>query len=235
LSSGRAVPDAAVFKPREWGHDFAVSSANEFVPGGASLSQLADAVQQCHGCTLYQHATQAVFSRGPAHARLVLVGEQPGDQEDLQGKPFVGPAGHLLVKALGDAGITPQDAYVTNAVKHFKFEQLGPRRIHQRPQPREIVACRPWLVAELGRVRPKILVALGATAASALLGPDFRVTRSRGVLMPWPSSSNQPDDFPPDEAQILATIHPSAVLRADNRNVAYESLVDDLKVVAAAL
>ncbi len=214
-----------------------MTSAAQFVPSEASLSELATAVQSCRGCTLFEHATQAVFSRGPADADLVLVGEQPGDQEDLRGKPFVGPAGHVLVRALGEAGIIPGDVYVTNAVKHFKFEHRGKRRIHQRPQRIEIVACRPWLMAELARVRPAVLVALGATAVSALLGPAFRVTRDRGVLMPWPSSSSQPDDFPASRpgAQILATIHPSAVLRADDREGAYQGLVADLRLAAQAV
>jgi DNA polymerase len=212
-----------------------METAAPFVPEGASLTQLATAIQECRGCSLYQHASQAVFSRGPAHAPLVLIGEQPGDQEDRQGKPFVGPAGHVLVRALSEARIPPQDAYVTNVVKHFKFEQRGPRRIHKTPQRAEIVACRPWLVAELAQVRPRVLVVLGATAAGALLGPDFRVTRQRGVLMPWPASSHQPGDFPPHPAQILAPIHPSAVLRADDQETAYRGLVKDLRVVAGAL
>jgi uracil-DNA glycosylase len=212
--------------------------AARYVPPDADADALASAVQGCRGCDLYQFATQAVFSRGPTSAPVVLVGEQPGDAEDQQGKPFVGPAGRLLVRALRDAGITPGDAYVTNAVKHFKFTERGKRRIHQKPQRAEIVACRPWLVAELALTTPKVIVALGATAASALLGPRFRVTQSRGELLPWPASSDRPEDFPqPSGAhvvQVLATIHPSAVLRAPDREEAYAGLVADLTTVAVA-
>jgi uracil-DNA glycosylase len=210
--------------------------AQRYVPSDPSLTDLVSAVQECRGCHLYANATQAVFSRGPRSASIVLVGEQPGDVEDQQGKPFVGPAGHLLVRALGDAGIDKSDAYVTNAVKHFKFEQRGKRRIHQTPQRTEIVACRPWLLAEFKLVTPKVVVALGATAANALFGPSFRVTRQRGEVMPWPESSDRPDDFVgAASAKALATIHPSAVLRADNREEVYEGLVADLKVAATLL
>jgi DNA polymerase len=212
--------------------------AARYVPPDADAETLASAVQGCRGCDLYRFATQAVFSRGPTSAPVVLVGEQPGDAEDQQGKPFVGPAGRLLVRALRDAGITPGDAYVTNAVKHFKFTERGKRRIHQKPQRAEVVACRPWLVAELALTTPKVIVALGATAASALLGPRFRVTQSRGELLPWPASSDRPEDFPQPSGgrgvQILATIHPSAVLRAPDREEAYAGLVADLTTVAVA-
>jgi DNA polymerase len=149
--------------------------------------------------------------------------------------PFVGPAGHLLRQAVDDAGLDPSAIYITNAVKHFRFEMRGKRRIHQTPGPQHITACRPWLVAEFSLLKPEIVVVLGATAAKALLGPDFRVTRSRGRLMPWPASAQHPEDFPVAEVQALATIHPSAVLRADNRDLAYQGLVDDLKVVAKQL
>src|SRR5215475_5307655 len=142
--------------------------AERFIPPKPTLTRLRTAAAGCRGCDLWKNATQTVFGEGATTARIVFIGEQPGDQEDQQGKPFVGPAGRVLVRALGDAGITPQEAYVTNAVKHFKFEQRGPRRIHKTPQRTEIVACRPWLVAELSRVRPKVMVALGATAAGAL-------------------------------------------------------------------
>src|SRR5262249_28395255 len=150
-----------------------------------------------------------------------------GDEEDVRGAPFVGPAGRLLVRALRDAGIDPPSVYVTNAVKHFKFEQRGKRRIHQTPQRVEIMACRPWLLAEFHLTRPRVLVALGATAAGALLGPAFRVTRSRGQLMAWPHASDRPQDFvagdPAHPIQVMATFHPSAVLRADDQERAYAS------------
>jgi DNA polymerase len=204
-------------------------------PEPQSIDQLKSAAAGCEGCELYAPATQTVFGRGAAHASVVFVGEQPGDIEDQQGLPFVGPAGRLLREAVGDAGIDPADVYITNAVKHFRFEQRGKRRIHQSPGPAHITACRPWLVAEFSLLKPKLVVILGATAGKALLGPSFRVTQARGRLMPWPASAQHPDDFPVDEIQALATIHPSAVLRADDRDTAYRSLVDDLKVAAAAV
>jgi DNA polymerase len=210
--------------------------AQEFIPADArTLDELKAAAPGCRGCELYQDATQVVFGRGAADARVVLVGEQPGDVEDQQGLPFVGPAGHLLRKAVDDAGIDPSGVYITNAVKHFRFELRGKRRIHQTPGPVHITACRPWLVAEFAKLQPELVVVLGATAAKALLGPSFRVTRSRGQLMPWPASAQHPQDFPVAEIQALATIHPSAVLRADDRDAAYNGLVEDLKVAAAAL
>jgi uracil-DNA glycosylase family protein len=213
-------------------------SAEEFVPAGAaSIDELRAAASKCQGCDLYRDASQTVFGAGPPHARVVLVGEQPGDIEDRRGAPFVGPAGKLLDRAISAAGLDRAGAYVTNAVKHFKFRSAGPgkRRIHQTPDRTEIVACRPWLVAEFTLLRPEIVVVLGATAAKALLGPDFRVTRSRGVLMPWPDSAPDPGDFPSSSGHVLATIHPSAVLRADDREEAYAGLVRDLTVVAEAL
>ncbi|OJF15108.1 UdgX family uracil-DNA binding protein [Couchioplanes caeruleus] len=210
--------------------------AQHFVPPRAhELDELKAAAAHCEGCELYQNATQTVFGRGDAHARVVFVGEQPGDVEDQKGLPFVGPAGRLLREAVDDAGIDPGHVYITNAVKHFRFELRGKRRIHQSPGPAHITACRPWLVAEFALLKPELLVVLGATAAKALLGPSFRVTRSRGQLMPWPASAQHPGDFPVAEIQALATIHPSAVLRADDRDAAYQSLVDDLKVAATAL
>ena len=210
--------------------------AQEFIPADArTLDELKAAAPGCRGCELHQDATQVVFGRGAADARVVLVGEQPGDVEDQQGLPFVGPAGHLLRKAVEDAGIDPSGVYITNAVKHFRFELRGKRRIHQTPGPVHITACRPWLVAEFAKLQPELVVMLGATAAKALLGPSFRVTRSRGQLMPWPASAQRPQDFPVAEIQALATIHPSAVLRADDRDAAYDGLVEDLKVAAAAL
>jgi DNA polymerase len=204
-------------------------------PDARELDQLKAAAAQCRGCELYENATQTVFGRGAEHARVVFVGEQPGDVEDRQGLPFVGPAGHLLRQAVDDAGIDPATVYITNAVKHFRFELRGKRRIHQSPGPAHITACRPWLVAEFSLLAPELVVLLGATAAKALLGPSFRVTRSRGQLMPWPASAQHPADFPVAEIQALATIHPSAVLRADDRDAAYQGLVDDLKVARGAL
>jgi uracil-DNA glycosylase len=204
-------------------------------PEPQSLEQLKEAATHCEGCELYADATQTVFGRGAPHARLVFVGEQPGDVEDKQGLPFVGPAGRLLREAVDDAGIEPADLWITNAVKHFRFEMRGKRRIHQNPGPAHITACRPWLVAEFSLLKPELVVILGATAGRALIGPSFRVTQQRGKLMPWPASAQHPDDFPVAEIQALATIHPSAVLRADDRETAYRGLVDDLKVAADAL
>jgi DNA polymerase len=210
--------------------------AQEFVPARAhSIEELKAAAPRCRGCELYEDATQVVFGRGAEHARLVMVGEQPGDIEDQQGLPFVGPAGRLLRDAVGDAGIDPSIIYLTNAVKHFRFEMRGKRRIHQTPGPAHIAACRPWIVAEFSLLKPDLIVALGATAAKALFGPSFRVTRSRGQFMPWPASAQHPEQFPVAEIKALATIHPSAVLRADDRDAAYQGLVDDLKVAATAL
>ena len=214
-------------------------SAAPFVPAGADLDALRRAASDCRGCHLYQDATQTVFSRGEASAEMVMVGETPGDIEDRRGMPFVGPAGVLLRRAVGDVGLAPQRLYLTNAVKHFKFRQAGrgQRRIHQTPDASEITACRPWLLAEFAQLRPKVVVVLGATAAQALLGPSFRVTKQRGELMPWPDSAYRPDDFPRVDtaAQVLATLHPSAVLRADDRETAYAGFVADLAVAAKAL
>lgn len=204
-------------------------------PQSRSIDDLKSAAADCQGCELYQDATQTVFGRGAPHAKIVFVGEQPGDVEDQRGLPFVGPAGRLLREAVDDAGIDPADLYITNAVKHFRFEMRGRRRIHQNPGPAHITACRPWLVAEFSLLKPELVVILGATAGRALLGPSFRVTKSRGQLMPWPASAAHPEDFPVAEIQALATIHPSAVLRADDRDAAYQGLVDDLRVAAAAL
>ncbi len=222
--------------------------AQQFIPPQAeTIDQLRAAAAGCRGCELYRDATQTVFGRGDETAQVVFVGEQPGDMEDQKGLPFVGPAGRVLRRAVDDARIDPGRVYITNAVKHFRFELRGKRRIHQTPDRVHITACRPWLVAEFARLRPEIVVVLGATAAKALLGPAFRVTKQRGELMPWPAAAQHPEDFarvPVDsagkvadapEARLLATIHPSAVLRADNQDVAYEGLVKDLKVAARAL
>jgi DNA polymerase len=218
----------------------AAPTAAPFVPEGADLPSLKAAADGCRGCHLYENASQTVFGEGQPSARVVLIGEQPGDQEDRRGRPFVGPAGKLLDRALADAGIERDDAYVTNAVKHFKFTQSAPgkRRIHAKPDQLEITACRPWLSAELALLDPEVVVALGATAAQALLGSSFRVTKQRGVLMPWPPERGpyaKDEDAAVHAGYVLATIHPSAVLRADDREAAYEGLVADLRVVAEAL
>jgi len=218
-------------------------SAAEFVPASADLEGLRAAAKGCQGCHLHENATQTVFSKGPVSARLVLVGEQPGDVEDRRGEPFVGPAGKLLDRAIAEAGLDPDHTYTTNAVKHFKFTMAssGKRRIHATPDTHEIGACRPWLVAEFALLDPEVVVALGATAARALFGPSFRVTKSRGVLMPWPASAAHAEEFDlgedegRDGAFALATIHPSAVLRADDKEAAYSGLVSDLQVAAKAL
>jgi uracil-DNA glycosylase family protein len=199
-------------------------TAAPFVPDGASLAQLRDAVQSCRGCPLHRRATQAVFGAGGARARVVLIGEQPGDREDLEGKPFVGPAGRLLDEVLIEAGIDRASAYVTNAVKHFKWEPRGKRRIHQRPTTREIAACKPWIDAELERIRPIAIVALGATAAQSFLGAAFRITKERGRLL---ETAHAP--------VFVATHHPSAVLRAPDAEARARmraELVEDLRTVA---
>lgn len=209
-------------------------TAAPFVPERADLAALRGAAAGCRGCPLHRAATQTVFSSGDAGARVVLVGEQPGDQEDRKGQPFVGPAGRVLVRALDEAGIDPTETYVTNAVKHFKFEivpERGKRRIHKAPSLRELTACKPWLVAEIQLVDPEVIVALGATAGKSLLGPSFRVTKQRGVLLPCPAL----DGEEPRGECVVATIHPSAVLRADDREAVYRGLVADLRVVAETL
>jgi len=178
-------------------------SAAPFVPETRSVRTLAAAAQQCRGCDLYKNATQVVFGAGPSTASVMFVGEQPGDQEDRQGEPFVGPAGALLDKALEDAGIPRAHVYVTNAVKHFKWEPRGKRRLHVKPNAAEIHACRPWLDAEIEAVRPEVIVCLGSTAAQVFFGRSFRLTKSRGVL----------EEGHPWARRILATFHPSAVLR----------------------
>lgn len=216
-------------------------TAASFVPHTSSLDDLAEAATGCRGCNLYEAATQVVFGAGTAAARLVLVGEQPGDVEDRRGEPFVGPAGKLLDRALDEAGIDRGATFVTNAVKHFRFKSTASstRRIHAKPDAAHVTACRPWLTAELRAVDPFAVVALGATAASSLLGPKFRVTQDRGVLLPWPPDSGPYADVElgPSLTHALATIHPSAVLRADpaDRDAYFDGLVSDLRVVAAAL
>ncbi|MEV4415978.1 UdgX family uracil-DNA binding protein [Catellatospora sp. NPDC049609] len=212
--------------------------AQEYVPAEPhSLDELRRAAAGCRGCHLYRDATQTVFGAGPEHARVVLIGEQPGDIEDRRGAPFVGPAGKLLDRAIADAGLARADAYVTNVVKHFKFKATatGKRRIHQNPNRTEIVACLPWLAAELSMLHPQVLVALGGTALKGLLGPSATVAASRGVLLPWPQAAYQPELFPDEGARLLATIHPSAVLRAVDRDALYDGLVADLRLVTSAL
>ena len=204
------------------------STAAPFVPETGDLDSLRAAAQSCRGCPLHENATQTVFGRGTAEARLMLVGEQPGDVEDTKGLPFVGPAGRLLVEALDAAGVDRSTAYVTNAVKHFKFTPRGKRRIHATPDAWEVAACRPWLKAEVALVRPELVVLLGATAAKTVFGSSFRVTQSRGTVLEWPA----PYDDGADGPRALATVHPSAVLRSDDRDTAMSGLVADLRVAA---
>ena len=207
MASTKKPPGAGMFLP----------------PAVATLPQLHDAVQRCQGCDLYRNATQAVLGDGPSTARIVLVGEQPGDKEDLAGAPFVGPAGNLLDRALAEAGINRADVYITNAVKHFKFEERGKRRIHKKPSETEIVACLPWLEAELAVIRPRIIVCLGATAARAVIGKTHRLLQERGRFFPHPLA-----------ASVTATIHPSAILRspdAAQRLADYGAFLEDLKAV----
>ena len=202
-------------------------SAAEYLPEKPTLSSLREAATGCRGCHLWERATQTVFGEGSARAAVMLVGEQPGDQEDKAGRPFVGPAGRLLDQALEEAGIDRSLAYVTNAVKHFKWEPKGKRRIHAKPTWTELAACRPWLDAELQVVSPTALVLLGATAAQALLGKQFRVTKQRGEFVE--------SDLAP---YVLATIHPSAILRQrdeESRRVEYAAFVEDLRPVAGVL
>ena len=201
-----------------------VTAADFLPPGPASLDDLRDAAAGCRGCRLYENATQTVFGEGEAGADIVLVGEQPGDQEDRAGEPFVGPAGKLLDRALAEAGIDRERAYVTNVVKHFKWKPAGKRRLHQKPNAEEIGSCRPWLEAELDRVKPRIVVCLGATAAQALLGRGFKVTQQRGQLVEWDR-----------EPLALATIHPSSILRAaddEARQSEFAAFVADLRIAA---
>jgi DNA polymerase len=203
-------------------------SATDFLPPKRTLPQLREASKNCHGCDLYCNATQTVFGEGPADASIMFVGEQPGDQEDRAGKPFVGPAGQLLDNVLEEVGIPRDDVYVTNAVKHFKFEPRGTRRIHSKPSAREVAACRPWLEAEIQVIQPPMIVCLGATAAQSLLGASFRITKHRGEILsdqkwaPW----------------MLATYHPSALLRMPDevmRREARERFTQDLAKVARQL
>ena len=212
------------------GYTMAVAGKEQWrpapVPEARSLKEVREAARHCTACPLYKTATQTVFGEGPKNATLMLVGEQPGDYEDVAGKPFVGPAGKIMDRALEEAGIDRKQVYVTNAMKHFKWEPRGKRRIHKKPNSREIAACRPWLEAELRIVRPKLVVCLGATAAQTIFGPAFRVTRERGKLL---SSDLAP--------KVVATVHPSSLLRQpdeESRKREYASFVADLKVALKA-
>ena len=200
--------------------------AEDFLPERRGLAALREAAADCRGCSLYRNATQTVFGEGPSSAEVVFVGEQPGDQEDRQGRPFVGPAGKLLDRALSDANIDRRKVFITNVVKHFKFQPRGKRRIHKRPSAEEVRACAPWFRAELEAVKPTALVALGATAAQDLFGRSFRVTKERGKRLD--------SDLAP---VVMATIHPSAILRAEDedREQEYERFVADLRVLAGEL
>ena len=203
------------------------TSALQFFPGKISMKSLREAARKCEGCPLFKNATQTVFGTGPLSASIVLVGEQPGHEEDLQGKPFVGPAGRVLNEALRGAGIDQAEVYVTNVVKHFKWIPRGKRRLHEKPNAREIAGCLPWLEKEIELVRPKVLVCLGATAAQVLLRRDFKVTVEHGQVL---KSALAP--------QALATIHPSSILRRrapEERHRAMSQFITDLNVVARLL
>ncbi|HWC79599.1 MAG TPA: UdgX family uracil-DNA binding protein [Pseudonocardiaceae bacterium] len=200
------------------------------VPESADVDALRAAAATCTACDLHRDATRTVFGDGPEKASLLVVGEQPGDREDRDGQPFVGPAGHLLDRGFDEAGIERHDIYLTNAVKHFKFRlpERGKRRIHQKPNRSEVLACQPWLLAEIRAVRPKLVLCLGATAAQSLLGASFRLTAHRGELLDAPENLDLP-------IGVMATTHPSAVLRAPDRDEAYAAFLDDLVAAAKAL
>jgi DNA polymerase len=202
-------------------------SAADFIPPRPTLKSAREASKGCRGCDLWKIGTQTVFGEGPAKAMVMFIGEQPGDAEDLSGHPFVGPAGKLLDRALVAAGIDRTSVYVTNAVKHFKWEPRGKRRIHKKPRASEIGACRPWLDTEIALVKPRVIVCLGATAAQALLGAQFRVTQHRGAFVASPLAP-----------RVLGTVHPSSILRApddETRRREMDAFVDDLRIVARAL
>jgi len=204
--------------------DLPQRSALNFFPDQINYPELKRASEGCRGCDLYKFATQTVFGEGPPGADLLFVGEQPGDEEDIEGSPFVGPARRLFNKALADASIDRDRAYVTNVVKHFKWIPKGKRRLHQKPRASEVEACLPWFAAELEIIKPRILVCLGATAAQALLGRDFRVTQARGIWLDSPMAE-----------KLLATVHPSSILRSRDRETMYAEFVADLRVVAKEL
>ncbi len=204
-----------------------IMTAAPLIPSHPTLEKLREAAAGCKACDLWKSGTQTVFGEGSRHAKVMFVGEQPGDQEDLQGRPFVGPAGRVLDKALEIAGIDRSDVYVTNAVKHFKWEPRGKRRIHKKPRQLEITACRPWLEAEIAVTKPEVVVCLGATAAQSLLGPKFKVTERRGEVIP---SILAPF--------LVATVHPSSILRAPDEEARQEAMtafVDDMKTIADVL
>jgi len=204
--------------------------AQEWVPDRPTLARLREAAQDCRGCELYQHATQAVIGEGPTDAELMVVGEQPGDKEDQAGEPFVGPAGRMLDRALEEAGIDPASVFRTNVVKHFRFSGTrGKQRIHKSPSRVHVAACGPWLVAEMSVVRPTGVVLLGGTAGQAIYGSKFRVGASRGKLQEWPGDAAYVPEW------VLPTTHPSAVLRSRNRDEDLAAFVADLKVAAASL
>ena len=217
LVSTPAVPgtrQAVITKP----------GAESFIPRGKGLTALRVAAEGCRGCELWSSATQTVFGEGPARSGLMLVGEQPGDREDLSGHPFVGPAGRVLDSGLELAGIDRESVYLTNAVKHFRWKARGKRRLHERPARSHVVACRPWLRAELERVRPRVLVLMGAVAAQSLLGPEFSVTRGRGLL------ASAPEGLP----SVVVTVHPSSILRGpdEERRTRLEDFATDLRLAA---
>jgi uracil-DNA glycosylase family protein len=204
-----------------------VETAAPLVPKNPTMKSLQEAARNCRACPLWKTGTQTVFGEGSRKAKVVFVGEQPGNDEDLAGKPFVGPAGKLLDKALVEAGINRDEVYVTNAVKHFKWEPKGKRRIHKKPNAREILACRPWLDAELEVLKPKVVVCLGATAAQALLGKDFRVSQRRGEFVESPLAEH-----------VVATVHPSSILRApddETRHAELARFTDELKKIAKVI
>jgi len=203
------------------GHGDDDGTAASLIPEQPTLEKLREAAAGCKACPLWETGTQTVFGEGSPDADVVFVGEQPGDREDIEGRPFVGPAGKLFDEALVEAGIDRSQVYVTNVVKHFKWKPQGKRRIHQKPNWREIAACRPWLDAEVAVLKPRVLVCLGATAAQALLGRDFRVSRQRGELVESPLAPN-----------TIATVHPSSILRAEDRDVQFREFVRDLEKVA---
>lgn len=202
-------------------------SASEYLPESRTLAALQTAAQQCKGCDLYKHATQTVFGEGSRKAKVILIGEQPGDREDQEGKPFVGPAGRLLDEAIFEAGLDRKELYVTNAVKHFKWEPRGKRRLHKKPSSRELKACQPWLEAEIEALSPEVVVCLGATAAQAIIGRSFRITQQHGqfVVTDW-------------SPRTLATWHPSAILRApdeERRRTMRAEMIHDLSLVAGSV
>ena len=204
-----------------------IDTAARLIPPGASLDELREIAARCKACDLWMRGTQTVFGEGPAQAELMFVGEQPGDKEDLEGRPFVGPAGAVLERALEEASIDRDTIYLTNVVKHFKWEPRGKRRIHKKPNALQIAACRPWLEAEIDRVRPRVVVLLGATAAQAMLGNKFRVTQQRGEILPFALAP-----------YAMATVHPSSILRApddESRQRERQLFVRDLKVLTKFL